>query len=268
MPGQADVEQDDLGARVGRGRERRGAVVGDHDLVAARPAAAGRGSPPRRRCRRRPARGARGERARRRRSAGGGGAPGPSRTRQARPRSALPWPGAVAVRRDAAAVQLDQRSAPASGRCPGRPASGRELRSRLGEQVEDARQQLGRDADAGVAARVSIDARRRRWRASEPDVAARGRVLGRVVEQVGERPASAASGRRRARRAAGGSVDRAAGGARASISGRAGLDRRVASRRASVERLACAAAILPARDARDVEQVVDQPGQVLAPGGR
>ena len=53
-PGQADVEEDDLGPEFLGRRQGRGAVVGEADLVPVEPSGAGPGCRPRRRCRPRP----------------------------------------------------------------------------------------------------------------------------------------------------------------------------------------------------------------------
>ena len=105
------------------------------------------------RCRPPPARGgwrgrgaARRPRAARRRRAplAGGGAAGARRTR-------CPGPAPSLCASTAAAVQLDQALAPATGRCPARPGGARRRCGDLGEQVEHLAQHLGRDADAVVA---------------------------------------------------------------------------------------------------------------------
>ena len=143
--------------------------------------------------------------------------------------------------------------APARGRCPGRPRSGRGGRG-LREHVEELRQELRRDADAVVphATTASSPTLRACTRSGRPVG-----VLGGVVQQVGEhlrqahrvgleRPARgqlhAELVRRAPRSAAGPSRPRRPGSPRA--------------------RALPAQLQLAARDARDVEQVVEQPRDV------
>ena len=98
--------------------------------------------------------------------------------------NSLPRPAPSLARLDAAAVQLDdaahQREADAEA-----AARAIERALALREEVEDPRQQLGRDADAGVRARGArrSPVRARSSRHGEPPA---GRVLDRVVEQVGD----------------------------------------------------------------------------------
>jgi hypothetical protein len=84
---------------------------------------------------------------------------------------------------DAAAMQLDQALDQGQAQAE---ATLRAVRRAfgLGEQVEHVRAQLGRDADPGIADddkhAIGVDL------GAQPDGAAGGCVLGRVVEQVGE----------------------------------------------------------------------------------
>ena len=133
------------------------------------------------------------------------------------------------------------------------------MRSRLHEQVEHARQQLRRDADAVVA---HADHRARRPRARPrrrirpPPVG----VLGRVVEQVDDDLREPHRVAVEPQRRLGGS-EHVELGAAASISGRLVSTARSHDRR-QLDALA-AQLDLAARDARHVEQVVDQPHQVV-----
>ena len=144
--------------------------------MARRARAASRGSRPRRRCRRRSARGAarRGAGARRRAgSPSAHGAVAAAGTRQAHDELAAA-PGPVAVRLDRAAVQLDQALAPARGRCRARPRRARAPAAAWENMSKTRCSALGRDADAVVARRrrthVAALAPRR-----EPDRPPRGR---------------------------------------------------------------------------------------------
>ena len=174
----------------------------------------------RRRCRRRPARGAGGAAhgARAPRGALAPAARAASRDRQAH--GELGCPGRrPSLRASTRPPCSSTRRAPARGRCRARPASAVERR-RLGEHVEDARQHLGRDADAVVAHADSDLVAVARARV-ERDVAARVGVLGGVGRAGWRSPARGAPGRRRRRAARRGRSSARAVAARARAAGRA-----------------------------------------------
>ena len=115
-------------------------------------------------------------------AAGVPGRPGPGRGAGGR-RTRCPCPSPSLRRVDAAAVHLDQ--AADQGQADAEPPLGAVERAvGLGEQVEDAREQLRGDPDAGVAdpddRLVALSAGLQR------DPAPRLGVLGGVVQQVGE----------------------------------------------------------------------------------
>ena len=187
MPGQADVEQHDVRARTSRPRctrrQRRRGRCARRGSRAARASCARLSAlstlssttstrEPRCRPGRRSARPAR------------MGAGLRLRRRGRRTRTRCPVPGPSLCGLDAAAVHLDQLLAPAPGRCRGRPARAR-ARVDLREHVEHPRQHRRRNADAGVAAR---DHAPRAPLAPAPSAMRPpvGRVLGGVVEQVGD----------------------------------------------------------------------------------
>ena len=131
----------------------------------------------------------------------------------------------------------------------------------LGEQVEDARQHARRDADARCRARartavaaVALGRQTRCGRRSSVYLAA---LLSRLATTCASRVGSPSHAQRLARQ-----VERRARGRARSISGRRSRSPRrddsAPGRPARVRELD-----LAARDARDVEQVVDQPHQVL-----
>ena len=170
--------------------------------------------------------------------------------------NSLPWPRPVAARLDRAAVQLDQAAHEREPDARGRPASGRASVSACANRSKTRGSSLGRDADAVVAHADDRPRRRRARRSSamRPPVVG---VLRGVVEQVGEHlreprrvGVDASSGSRGsatvevvpARRRSAGAPSR-----------RRGHDDRGSSSALRVE------LDLAARDARDVEQVVDQP---------
>ena len=129
----------------------------------------------------------------------------------------------------------------------------------LGEQVEDVRQQRRVDADA-VVAMHDRHRRRARRRPAARSAPPGGGVLRRVVQQVGEHlhQALAVAATRRMRRR---QVELELVCRRSSISGRACFDA-AATTRAQCRRGWRSQLDLAARDARDVEQVVDQAGHV------
>ena len=177
--------------------------------------------------------------------------------------NSLPRP-ALAARLHRSAVHLDQ---PLDERQPDPKPALRpvERAIRLGEQVEHGGEQVGGDADP--VSRTRIDRRRRRrGSAARSDAPARVGVLGRVVQQVGRPPASAAPGRRsvehRARQAGTSSWWR-----NWSISGRT-ASTACASDRLQFDRLLTSSRIFPCVMRRHVEQVVHQPDQVASAGGR
>ena len=122
------------------------------------------------------------------------------RARGRRTLNVAPLPFALALRRDGAAVQLDQVAHDAPGRGPRPAVRARRGAVGLAEALEDVRQELGLMPAPGV---------RHREHPSEPcappaDTSTRppvGRELDRVGEQVPDAPAAAGRGRRAPRAA-------------------------------------------------------------------
>jgi hypothetical protein len=203
-------------------------VVLDHQ-----DAAAGEGGGRRRRCRRPQLRG---------------------RDRQG-DREARPAPEPFARGRDLAAVQVDDA---ARERQPDAEAAlrARERRVRLDEQVEDRGQVLARDADPVVLhldlGRAVVPLQR------HPDPTARGRVLARVVQQVPDHLLQARGVAQHRHRPVG---QRERQVLSLPLERRPMGFHRLRDRLAQVERLR-AQADAAARDARDVQQVVEQPRHV------
>ena len=170
--------------------------------------------------------------------------------------NSLPRPEPVAARPDAAAVHLDQ-AADQRQADPQPPLAAVERPLGLGEQVEDAGQQLRGDPDAVVA---DPDDRLVPPRARPPVRSARpARCTWRRCSAGWRGPAPAGP-----RRPPGGRARRDSetdsSWRRDSISGRAVSTARATASRRSTAPLA--ELDLAAVDAGDVEQVVDQPGQV------
>ena len=157
--------------------------------------------------------------------------------------NSLPWPEPVAARLDRAAVQLDQPLHQRQARCRGRPAT----RSSAGRPARTSRRRAAASS-AAMPMPVSLHRRsRRRRRRAAPRSAMRpprSRVLGGVVEQVGEhlrrRTGSASS-----ETGSAGSVDASARVPRASMSGRrvstARVDDAARARRAPCAARSCRA---------------------------
>ena len=243
------------------------AVVRDAHLVAEQLAAAAPGCRRRRRCRRRPGRGAAGARR--------GAAPPAAASRRGaapagsgrRTTNSLPRPGPVAARLDACRRAARPGAAPASGRCRGRPAARSSERSTCDEQVEDARQHRRRRCRCRcratrttTASPLALGATARCGRRRSVYLAALFSRLAKHLREprrVGVERAPAPAG----------SVDASASWPLAVDQRPAGLDR--AAHDAGAGRPRSRAQLdLAAGDARDVEQVVDQPRPGAAPGAR
>ena len=183
----------------------------------------------------------------------------PSTGRRRRTRCRGPSPSLCAS--TAAAVQLDQPLDQRQADAEAALRRGRACVSTCANRSKMRGSSSRRDADAGVAHADHRLARRRRSAASAMCPPAR-RVLGGVVEQVGEDLRQA---RRIGRRATSARAAASASSScpRASISGRLGLDARARATSRQRRRGSRRSSILPWRDARHVEQVVDQAHQLL-----
>ena len=173
--------------------------------------------------------------------------------------NSLPLPGPSLVAATRPAVQLDQllderqadaRGRPASGRASGRP--GRTGRRSSGSISGAMPMPVSRDPDDDLVRRRAAAVRRIR----PPGSVYLAALVSRLTRTCSSRAGSASSqtGPR-------GHVDGSARAAARRSSGRTALDGPVEDRSSSTRSLR--SSILPRRDPGDVQQVVDQAGQVL-----